>query len=241
MENTSNARPEHLYKINHPNRDERSLQIYCLDELIPEDHRARAIWKFVEKMDLSVCFNEILTLEGLAGRSATSPKIIFCLWIYSIMDGNISARKIEELCNYHSAYKWIAGGVSVNRTMLSDFRSKNPEKFNELLISCLSVMVKSGLLNDQDFAQDGTKVKANAGSNSFRREESLENLNNEMKKRIKALEEELINDPKKYDARVEAAKTRARRECSERVEEAIETLKDIKKKRLSKQKNREHL
>ena len=235
VQSPSKSSVEYQYKILYPNRDQMQFQILCLDQLIPEDHKARAIWEFVDKMDIDACYNEILTFTNGVGRSTTSPKILLCLWIYAILDGNISARKIEELCDHHNVYKWIAGGVPINRTMLSDFRSKNPEKFHDLLTSCLAVMVKGGVLNDQDFSQDGMRVKANAGTSSFRREEALESLQKEMKQRIDALEEELKKDPKKYDARTEAAKKRAVRERSERIDEAMESLKESKKKRLSKE------
>ena len=232
MKKTSKNSNEHLYKIINPCRNQLEFLPRCLDDIIPADHKVRQVWEFVEKMDINICYDEILTLEGVAGRPTTSPKIILCLWIYSIMDGNISARKIEELCTYHNVYKWIAGGAAINRTMLSDFRSKNPEKFNELLISCLAVMVKAGVLNDTDFAQDGTKVKASAGSSSFRREETLEKLNNVIKTHVEDLEKDLIKDPKKYDERTKAAKSRAAQESSERVEDALNALKDIREEKI---------
>lgn len=52
-------------------------------------------------------------------------------------------------------------------------------------------MVKHNLISDSDFSQDGTKVKANAGNNSFRREDSLKNLE------IKATE--YLNDLKREE------------------------------------------
>ena len=157
------------------------------------------------------------------------------------MDGNISARKLEELCKYHNVYKWIAGNVPLNRTMISDFRSKNPKKFEELLTECLAVMVKSDILNDQDFSQDGTKVKACAGTSFLRREKSLKILKNDIKEHIKALELELNNNPKSYDARTIAAKKRAASERSQRIDEALKTLKDLRKTKIEQgKKDRQH-
>lgn len=228
----SNSSIKYRYKIAYPSRNQTEFQMFCLDSLIPEDHKVRAVWEFVEKMDIDICYEEISTFKGVAGRSTTSPLVLLCIWIYAIMDGVISARKIEELCTYHNVYKWIAGGVPINRTMLSEFRSENPEKFEELLISCLAVMVQANVINDQDFAQDGTKVKANAGFNSFRREETLENLQKQIKQRMDDLEAELKENPKKYDDRTQASKKRAIQERSERINKAIEELKKNRKNKI---------
>lgn len=232
MQNKSKPSIEHHYKTVNPCRNQMEFRINCLDDLVPADHKVRQVWEFIEKMDIDVCYADIFTFEGAAGRPTTSPKIILCLWIYSIMDGNISARKIEELCVYHNIYQWIAGGASINRTMLSDFRSKNPEKFNDLLISCLGVMVKAGVLSDEDFSQDGTRVKANAGFGSFRREETLENLNIAIKTHIDELEKELKEDPKKYDERTKSSKRRAAQERSERIEDALKILIESREKKV---------
>jgi len=207
------------------------MQLKCLDDLLPPEHKARAVWEFVDKMDVTSCYGEILSFKSEAGRPTTSPKVLLCLWIYSILDGNISARKIEELCCYHDAYKWIAGGTPVNRTMISEFRSENPEKFEDLLTSCLAVMVKGNVISDQDFAQDGTRVKASAGFNSFHRDETLEALKKEISTRIKEMEAESSKNPNAYDLRSKAASEREAKKRSINIDQALENLKENNKKK----------
>lgn len=241
MQNSSKSSLESNYKILHPIREQTEMLLICLDDMIPENHKVRAVWEFVDKMNIDVCFDTILTFENSAGRSTTSPKVLLCLWIYSIMDGNISARKLDELCKYHLVFKWIAGGVAINRSMLTDFRSKNPEMFENLLTECLAVMVKTGVLIDQDFSQDGTRIKANAGASSFRREQSIEALKAEIQQHLSFLEQQLQDDPKCYDARTKAAKQRAVNERSKRVDEALENLKDIRKKKIEQGKKKRQL
>lgn len=221
---TGTTSSTHGFKLYNPCRHQVEMQLKSLDDLLPFDHKARAIWAFIERMDISSCFEEILSYKGDVGRPTTSPKVLLSLWIYSIMEGNISARKIVDLCMYHDAYKWIAGGTPINRTMLSDFRSANPEKFNDLLTSCLSVLVQSNVISDQDFSQDGTRVKANAGFNSYHREKTLNELKSEMAEIIKQLELEKLNNPNAYNTRSEAAKKRAINEKSERIDQALKNL-----------------
>lgn len=189
MNNSERLNPLN-FKLSLSCRDQIEFQSLSLNELVPENHIVRTLWDFVLSMDLTVCLKHIMTVKGKAGRKAIDPKILLTLWLYTIIDGNISARKLEELCKYHTIYKWICGGVSVNRTNLAEFRSDNPDKFDTLLTSCLAVMVKNGLISDTDFAQDGTRIKANASNNSFLRENSLKNLENEITDYIKKLKEE---------------------------------------------------
>jgi transposase len=216
-------------KLIGPCRNQIEIQFSDLEMLLPPEHLARSIWEFIEAMDTRPCFSYVNTFTGYEGRPTTSPKILLGLWLYSILDGNCSARKLEELCKNHNAYKWIAGGAPINRTMLAEFRSKDPIKFDDLLTNCLAVMVKAGLIKDEDFSQDGTRVKANAGFDSFRREESLLELKEEITSYIK----QLAKDPENgYDKREKAKKIAIVQKRLKRVEEALNTLekeREIKK------------
>ncbi len=124
------------FKLKTAIRDQYEFSNQCLDELIPEKHKVRQIWDFVSNMDLIVCLMDVCTYQCAPGRYKVDPKILLTLWIYTIIDGNASARKLDELCKNHNVYKWICGGVSVNRTSLAEFKSYNPRKFEDLLTTC---------------------------------------------------------------------------------------------------------
>lgn len=209
------------YKIKTPIRNQMEIQINCLDSLLPANHKARNVWEFVNTMDCSPCFALLNTFDGSDGRPATSPQVLLTLWIYSILDGNISARKLETLCKYHDAYKWIAGGLHINRTTLGNFRTLNPIFFEDLLTNCLAVMFKAGLINDTDFAQDGTRIKANAGFNSFHTENGLEKTKKEIKEYINNLKM-ARNDA--YDKNKQKRQERIAQERLRKVEEALKLL-----------------
>lgn len=219
-------------KIIGPCRNQIEIQFNDLEMLLPENHPARGIWQFVENMDTRPCFDYVHTFVGCDGRPTTSPKILLAVWIYSILDGNCSSRKLEMLCKNHNVYKWIVGGAPINRTMLADFRSKDIGKFEDLLTNCLAVMVKTGLISDRDFAQDGTRIKANAGVKSFKTEESLIKLRETIKSYIK----DVINEEPatSYEQRVKERQVRIEKERLRRVEEA---LKMLEKERIIKEEN----
>lgn len=216
------------FKLKTSCRNQYEFQSFCLDDLIPDDHKARNVWDFVTNMDLSACFSEIMSTHGGSGRSSTDPKIILTLWIYTIMDGNCSARKLEELCQNHNVYKWICGGVSVNRTTLAEFRSTNPRKFDQLLTKCLAVMIKSDLITDSDFSQDGTRVKANAGLSSYRREDTLNELEAKLTRYIENLKKEEKSTPDAYEKRKVAQKERFASEKKKRVLAALANLQQAR-------------
>lgn len=216
------------YKLKTPCRNQCEFRTASLDELLPQEHRARDVWDFVESMDTSICLEYINTFKQQRGRPAIDPKILLALWIYTILDGNVSARKLEELCILHDAYKWICGGVSVNRTDLAEFRSKNSAKFDELLTNCLAVMVNANLINDSDFSQDGTRIKANAGFNSYHRKDSLEEIKKNIEQHIKQLQIEQQKDPNIYEKRKNTQKQKVALEKRKRVQEALEYLEAAK-------------
>lgn len=217
----NNAHLKNQYKLRNPCRDQIEMQINHLDSLLPPDHKARDVWEFVNSMDCRPCFALIKTFIGSDGRPATSPQVVFALWIYSILDGNLSARKLEELCKNHNVYKWIAGGVPINRTMLAEFRSLNPLLFEDLLTNTLAVMLKAGLINDTDFAQDGTRIKANAGLSSYRREQSLEKIKQDLKEYIYQL---TVEQESAYDKIKQRRNKQIAQDRLNKVEEAIRIL-----------------
>lgn len=228
-------------KIIGPCRNQIEMQFNDLDMLLPADHLARGIWQFVENMDTRPCFDYVYTFIGCDGRPTTSPKILLTVWIYSILDGNCSARKLEILCKNHNAYKWIVGGAPINRKMLADFRSKNISKFEELMTNCLAVMVKAGLISDVDFAQDGTRIKANAGMSSFKKEDTLVRLREDIKSYIKSLKEEEEKAACVYERREKEKKIRIENERLKQVEDALKMLeveREIKKENGEKNKDR---
>ncbi len=212
------------FKLKTSCRNQYEFRSFCLDDLIPDDHKARIIWDFVDNMDLSACFMEIMSYQCKPGRSTIDPKILLALWIYTIIDGNSSARKLEELCKNHNVYKWICGGVTVNRTTLAEFRSKDPRKFDELLTRCLAVLIQNDLISDSDFSQDGTRVKASAGNNSYHREDSLKALEAKLTIHIEQLRKDEKLIPDAYEKKKNARNEQVALEKKKRVQSAIKNL-----------------
>jgi transposase len=213
------------------NRAQLELRSVDLESLLPPDHRARAVWAFVQSLDLSPWYQRIEAVEGTPGHPATDPRILMALWLYATLEGVGSARALERLCDEHNAYRWICGGVGMNHHTLSDFRVADAESLERLLTNGVAALLASGTMTMNRVAQDGVRVRANAGAASFRRRPKLERFVAEAQQQVALLRQELDADPGASDRRQQAARERAARQRHERVQGALEELHKIESHR----------
>jgi transposase len=198
-----------------------------LEAALPDDHPARAIWAFLERLDLSAFYASIKSVQGRAGHPTTDPQLLLALWLFAISEGVGSARQIDRLCKEHDAYRWLCGGVPVNYHTLSDFRVAHQEALDNLLTEILASMMDAGLVTLRHVAQDGMRVRAGAGASSFRRESSLQRCLEEAEQQVAALAAEREHPDPSRSARQEAARERAAKERRRRVEEALQRMPEV--------------
>jgi Transposase and inactivated derivatives len=203
------------------------------DRLVPEDDRVRAVWKFVVGLDLSAFYEQIKAVKGEPGRPPIDPKILMALWIQGTLDGIGSAREIARLCEMHARYQWICGGVTPGYHRLSDFRSNSEQEFDELLTDTVAVLMHKGLVDLERVAQDGMKVRASAGSGSFRSGKRLEELRTIAEEQVRCLKEEVDQDGSAGSRRREAARRRGAEDQARRIQEALAELPEIKERKKS--------
>ncbi len=208
-------------------RQQVAFRLADLDGLLPANHPARTVWAFVEELDLSGYTNAVRAVEGHAGRPAIDPAILLGLWLYGISKGVGSARELERLTTEHDAYRWLCGGVAVNYHTLSDFRN-DEEQFEQLLTKSLASLMKAGVLKLERVSQDGMRVRASAGSSSFRRRETLEDHLRDATEHLQRLKSEHVSEGK-HPGRESAARERAARERQARVKEALKLLPEAEK------------
>ncbi len=201
-----------------------------LDQMLPAEHTARQVWAYVESLDLSELYRQIRAVEGHVGRDPIDPKILVALWLYATVDGVGRARRLDRLCTEHFAYLWLCGGVSVNYHTLSDFRVQHAEILDRLLTQSVTTLLHQGLIELNRVAQDGMRVRAAAGSSSFRRRPSLEECLKEAEAHLEDLKREADQDAAAEDRRVKAAQERAVRERVERVQAALDELPEVEQK-----------
>jgi transposase len=225
-------------RVKKPKRDQIRWVDASLDQLIPRDHRVRAVWAYVERLDVAPLYDPIQAVEGGVGRDAVDPKIPLALWMFATIEGMSSARHIDRLCTRDLAYMWICGEVGVNYHLLSDFRTGHGEFLDQLLTDTIATLIYQEIITLENVAQDGMRVRASAGSGSFRRKKTLEECREEAALQVKILREEMQNDAAndQSNTRQQAAKERAAKERLERVEEALLNLEELAKQKEKREK-----
>jgi transposase len=208
-----------------------------LEAMLASDHRVRVVWDFVESLDISALYAGVKSREGAAGRPPADPAVLLALWLYATVEGVGSARQLERLAQADLAYRWLAGGVPLNYHGLADFRVEHVEILDRLLTQSVAALVGEGLVSLDEIAIDGTKVRASASKQSFRRGAKLLDIEAAVEKRLAALKAELTDDPAASGRRRQAAQERAARGVKERAQRARAALVRLEAEREERKKS----
>lgn len=218
-------------RLRTPVRDEATFQVCDLDSLLDETHPARLIWAYASKVDLSDLEARIKAREGMPGMPRTSLHLLLALWLYATTRGIGSGRVLARMCETEAAFRWLCGGVSVNHRMLSEFRAEQGDRVGRLLEQHVASLSHAKLIHLDEIAQDGVRVRANAGAASFRRRKTLEEELVKARALLARLSKDEDDDPGASNKRQTAARERAAREREARVQAALEALAQAEKLR----------
>ena len=172
------------------NRQQMVMRAIEVERLIEEDHPARSIWELVGRLDLSRYYADIAAVEGRAGREHTDPQVLISLWLYAYSRGISSAREMARRCEYEPAFQWLCALEPVSHRTLSGFRSDHQAALDDLFVQVLGMLSAEGLITLERVTLDGTKIKANAGGNTFRRQETLEAHLQLAREQVRLMEEQ---------------------------------------------------
>ena len=209
-------------RLRRPDRQQLLVQPRTVDDLVPQDHPVRMIWALVQRWDLTFFLQGIRARGERPGRAATDPQLLIALWLYATTQGVGCGRRLTKLCTESDPYRWLCGGVSLNYHTINDFRVDHEEALDNLLTQMLAVLIRAGIVAVQRIAQDGTRVRASAGVNSFQEEETLEKHLQAAREHLEAVKQAAA-DPK-LSAQQKGARERAAREHQQRLEQALVEL-----------------
>src|SRR5450631_1904522 len=214
-------------KIKPIDRQQGLLRTVIVEELVPENHKVRAIWELSGQFDLSGFLKKIKSQEGRSGRAAWDPRLLLSVWLYAYSEHVTSAREIEALMEYEPGLMWLAGLGEVNHHTLSDFRAEHPEELKKLLSELLGLLSKEGFVRLECVAHDGTKIRAQAGADSFRREATLQREIERAQQMVEDLDKEGEGEGT-GDARRQAARRRVAEQRKANLKLATEELEKIR-------------
>jgi transposase len=212
--------------------DRSQLLLHSIDveRLIDEDHCARAIWELIGRLDLSRYNAEIAAVEGHAGRDHTAPQLLISLWLYAYSQGVSSAREVARRCAFEPGFQWLCGLKAISHRTLSGFRSDHKEALDNVFVQVVGMLSAEGLITMQRVTLDGTKIKANASGNTFRRKDKIEAHLALAREQVQKMDEQAAEEEK--TAKRRAAARRAARQRVSRLETAfreVERLQQTKR------------
>lgn len=204
------------------------MHLYSWDQILPQDHSARSVWRFVKSLNLEPFYAEIAVSHDSPGRPAIAPEVLVALWLLATLDGIGSARELDRRCQTDIPYLWLLGDVRVNYHTLSDFRVQHEKRLEQLLVDAVAALVHSGIVPLDMIAQDGMRVRAHAGKSSFRRRPTLEQLQQAAQERLNQLKGDGEDDT---DASQKGAQQRAAEDRKKRIEEALQQHDELSRQR----------
>ncbi len=160
-------------KLRSANREQLKVVTIDVDQLIPPTHKARAIWFLTGKLDLSPFFVGLSSVSGGRGRRPWDPRLLLSVWLYGLSEGITSSREIERLMEWEPGLMWLGAIETVNHASLNEFRKSKKEALDEAFTQLLVMLEGAGLVDLERMMLDGTKVAAQAGRDTFRREKTL--------------------------------------------------------------------
>lgn len=201
------------------------MQLASLDDLILPEHPIRPIWQIVNLWPMDQFLKDVKARQGCVGRDLTDPRVLLTLWLYATTRNIASGREIERLCRTDLVFQWICGGLSLNHHTINDFRVAHEAAMDDLLTQMLATLTKNGVVKVQRITQDGTKVRASAGKNSFKTRDTLEEHLRQARRHLEDLKK-VANDPT-ASAQRQAAQRWAAKERVVKLEQTIEEVKKI--------------
>ena len=224
-------------KLKPINRAQMVLRTLDVEQLIPPNHRARAIWALTERLDVTPFLHAITTHEGEAGAPAWDPRLLLSVWVYAYSEGITSAREIERLMECEPGLMWLSGLGVVNHHTVSDFRTHNREALERTFAELLVVLEDAGWVDLRLVAVDGTKIQAQAGADTFRTARHIAERIEQIRAALAELAAEAAA-PGGLERR-EQMREQILREQLERLAASAEVVKAAAKQRASKNSGKE--
>ena len=155
-------------------RSQVGMHLCSIDELVSADHQVRMMWDAVCQMDLSAFTASIKVTEFTEGRPANDVRVMVGLWLWAAANNVARGRVVARLCERDLSFKWMCGGLTMNYHTLNDFRVGHQEALDKLFGATLGRLMHAGLVSVTRISQDGLRVRASAGTGSFRTRPTLE-------------------------------------------------------------------
>jgi hypothetical protein len=155
---------------------------------------------------------------------------LISLWLYAYSRGISSAREVARRCEYEPAFQWLCALEPISYHTLSDFRSDHKAGLDSLFVQVLGMLSAEGLITLERVTLDGTKIKAHAGGNTFRRQETLEAHLQLAREQVRLMEEQAAQEQAMTRRQI-AARRRAARQRQSHLEAALREVERLQREK----------
>lgn len=128
------------------------------NELLEPDHAARVIDKVVEMLDLSEIYGDY----AAEGSPPYHPLMMLKVLFYAYYGGLMSSRKIWDGLKDRADFIFLSGDQVPDFRTINDFRTRHMEVLPSLFAQIVMICVRLDMLDFNNLAVDGEKIKANA-------------------------------------------------------------------------------
>jgi len=155
---------------------------------------------------------------------------LISLWLYAYSRGISSAREVARRCEYEPAFQGLCALDLISHRTLSGFRSGHQAALNDLFVQVLGMLSAEGLITLERVTLDGTKIQANAGGNTFRRQETLEAHLQLAREQVRLMEKQAAEEEQMAKRQV-AARRRGARQRQSRLEAAVREVERLQREK----------
>ena len=143
-----------------------------MDEWIGAENPVRLIDALVEALNIDqLGFAKAKPAQDLGGRPSYPPKDLLKLYLYGYYNRIRSSRMLERECTRNMELRWLINGLVPNYHTIADFRKDHRKELKNVFKKFTSFLLNNDLLNGENVAVDGTKIRAvNAKKNNFNAE-----------------------------------------------------------------------
>jgi transposase len=214
-----------------PRRNQVYEQVVAIDELLPWEHPVRLVWGFIEALDRIENKNRMPTvLENtrLPKQAPIDLRLLRALWLWATIEGIGSTAHIARLCQERLSYRWLCGGVAIDRETIREFRVAHAGALDRLLAHALAAIAKEALVPIPPLSGGPEKAGPVAGAASATKRRGLQALAAAAAARVRELMGELDKDNPIADEQQRRAKKRCLiKTQSARISAALERMHEL--------------
>lgn len=172
-------------------REQLVLWSQRLDDALPDDHPVRHLDLMLRSQPFAGTFSEweqdYVLIEG---KPPYHPRDLAGLYVYGMMNGVRSSRQLERACWNRLDVIWLMSNQHPDHSTIADFVAKHGRRLRAIFKDVVRVGQKAGLVTLEHVCIDGSKIEANAGKSSVRKQATIAAQLQQIDERIAALEAE---------------------------------------------------